>query len=143
MADKNQFGAFGARAEIDTSLGKLGIYRLRRLEELGLTQLERLPYSIRVLLESVLRHCDGFAVTEDDVRGLAGWAAARGRDGKDFPFRPARVLLQDFTGVPAIVDLAAMRSAVARLGGDPKRINPLIPADLVIDHSVQVDFFGD
>ncbi|GAB4132549.1 MAG: aconitate hydratase AcnA [Thermogutta sp.] len=143
MAEKKQLGAFGARAEIDTSLGKMGIYRLRRLEELGLTRLDRLPFSIRVLLESVLRHCDGFAVTEDDVRCLAGWADSRGQDGKDIPFKPARVLLQDFTGVPAIVDLAAMRSAVARLGGDPKRINPLIPADLVIDHSVQVDFFGD
>ncbi len=143
MPDKNQCGAFGARAEIDTSLGKLGIYRLRRLEELGLTRLDRLPFSIRVLLESVLRHCDGFAVTEEDVHNLALWATDRGRDGKDIPFKPARVLLQDFTGVPAVVDLAAMRSAVARLGGDPKRINPLIPADLVIDHSVQVDFFGD
>lgn len=143
MADENRWGAFGARAEIDTTCGKLGIYRLRRLEELGLTRLDRLPFSIRVLLESVLRHCDGFAVTEEDVRGVADWAATRGRNGKEIPFKPARVLLQDFTGVPAIVDLAAMRSAVARLGADPKRINPLIPADLVIDHSVQVDFFGD
>ncbi|MGQ9821476.1 MAG: aconitate hydratase AcnA [Thermogutta sp.] len=143
MADENRWGAFGARAEIDTTCGKLGIYRLRRLEELGLTRLDRLPFSIRVLLESVLRHCDGYTVTEEDVRGLADWAAKRGRDGEEIPFKPARVLLQDFTGVPAIVDLAAMRSAVARLGGDPKRINPLIPADLVIDHSVQVDFFGD
>lgn len=143
MADENRWGAFGARAEIDTTCGKLGIYRLRRLEELGLTRLDRLPFSIRVLLESVLRHCDGYTVTEDDVRGLADWATTRGRNGKEIPFKPARVLLQDFTGVPAIVDLAAMRSAVARLGGDPKRINPLIPADLVIDHSVQVDFFGD
>ncbi len=147
MTENRPTDAFGSRAELDTRAGKVGIYRLRRLEELGLTLLERLPFSIRVLLESVLRHCDGLSVTEDDVRTLASWADSRGKDSgkdsRDFPFRPARVLLQDFTGVPTIVDLAAMRSAVARLGGDPKRINPLIPADLVIDHSVQVDFFGN
>ena len=94
-----------------------------------------------MLLESVLRNCDGYQVTEDDVRNLAGWQPVR-QAAIEVPFKPARVVLQDFTGVPAVVDLAAMRSAMKRLGGDPKRINPLVPVDLVIDHSVQVDRFG-
>jgi aconitate hydratase len=100
-----------------------------------------------VLLESCLRNCDGYVVTENDVKGLAGWAASRGvlaagESGVEVPFNPARVVLQDFTGVPCVVDLAAMRAAMKRLGGDPKKINPLVPVDLVIDHSVQVDYFG-
>jgi len=106
-----------------------------------LTQLDRLPFSIRVMLEAVLRQCNEREITSQDVINLAGWqpqAAAR----PSLPFRPARVIMQDFTGVPAVVDLAAMRSAMARLGGDPKKINPLVPVDLVIDHSVQVDFFA-
>ena len=106
-----------------------------------MTKVSTLPFSIRVLLEAALRSCDGFEVTQQDVANLAGWnAAAPAR--VEIPFKPARVILQDFTGVPAVVDLAAMRSAMQRLGGDPKRINPLIPVDLVIDHSVQVDRFG-
>ena len=96
---------------------------------------------MRVLLEAVLRNCDGYEVTEDDVRNLAGWNAAEPAE-VEIPFKPARVVLQDFTGVPCVVDLAAMRAAMKRLGGDPKKINPLIPVDLVIDHSVQVDCFG-
>ena len=100
-----------------------------------------LPYSIRNLLEAVLRSCDGYVVGEEDVKNLAGWQAAAPAK-VEIPFKPARVVLQDFTGVPAVVDLAAMRSAMQRLGGDPKKINPLIPVDLVIDHSVQVDRFG-
>ena len=104
--------------------------------------MSRLPYSIRVLLEAVLRNCDGFTVTASDVRNLAGWQAGTASTA-EIPFKPARVVLQDFTGVPAVADLAAMRDAMQRLGGDPRRINPLIPVDLVIDHSVQVDFFGD
>ncbi|MEO1498498.1 MAG: aconitate hydratase AcnA [Planctomycetota bacterium] len=124
--------------------GELGIYRLSKLEELGHTKVSALPYSIRVLLESVLRNCDGYVVTEDDVKALAGWADSKGTANVEVPFKPARVVLQDFTGVPAVVDLAAMRSAMKRLGGDPAKINPLVPADLVIDHSVQVDhFLGD
>ncbi len=104
-------------------------------------QIDRLPYSIRVLLESVLRNCDGATVTEEDVNSLATWNASSPAK-VEIPYKPARVVLQDFTGVPAVVDLAAMRSAMSRLGGDPKKINPLIPVDLVIDHSVQVDQFG-
>src|SRR3989304_3455775 len=116
-------------------------YSLRQLEADGLTQLDRLPISIRILLETVLRNCNQADVFEQDVRNLAAWkpeAAVRAA----IPFKPGRVLLQDFTGVPAIVDLAAMRDAMAKLGGDPKKINPLVPVDLVIDHSVQVDFFA-
>jgi aconitate hydratase len=132
---------FHARDTIKTSDGNVGIYRITKLEEAGLTRIAALPYSIRVLLESVLRNCDGYQVTENDVRRLAGWQAVRG-EPIEVPFKPARVLLQDFTGVPAVVDLAAMRGAMRRLGGDPARINPLVPVDLVIDHSVQVDRFG-
>jgi aconitate hydratase len=132
---------FGARDTLSTSAGPVGIYRLSRLEKLGLCQLARLPYSIRVLLESVLRNCDGYEVTEADVKNLAAWNAAAPA-AVEIPFKPARVVLQDFTGVPCVVDLAAMRAAMKRLGGDPAKINPLIPVDLVIDHSVQVDRFG-
>lgn len=132
---------FGARDTFETSSGPVGIYRLAALEKAGLTRIADLPFSIRVLLESVLRNCDGFAVREDDVRNLAGWATHTG-DPVEIPFMPARVILQDFTGVPAVVDLAAMRSAMERLGGDPNKINPLIPVDLVIDHSIQTDRFG-
>jgi len=131
---------FGARDTFETGNGLAGVYRLDKLEDGGLTNVSRLPYSIRVLLESVLRNCDEQLVTREDVLNLAAWSPlAR---PVEVPFKPARVLLQDFTGVPAVVDLAAMRSAMKRLGGDPKLINPLIPADLVVDHSVQVDFFG-
>ncbi|HIA18824.1 MAG TPA: aconitate hydratase AcnA, partial [Planctomycetaceae bacterium] len=101
----------------------------------------RLPYSIRVLLEAVLRNCDGYIVQQEDIRHLAAWSATD-HVNEEIPFKPARVVLQDFTGVPAVVDLAAMRSAMHRLGGNPSSINPLIPVDLVIDHSVQVDQFG-
>ena len=133
---------FSARDTFDTGSGQAGIYRLSALEKAGLTKIEKLPFSIRVLLESCLRNCDGYVVTEDDVKALAGWADSKGTAAVEVPFKPARVVLQDFTGVPAVVDLAAMRSAMQRLGGDPKKINPLVPADLVIDHSVQVDHFA-
>ncbi|OGO67550.1 MAG: aconitate hydratase 1 [Chloroflexi bacterium RBG_19FT_COMBO_62_14] len=132
---------FGSRAVLQTAVGPVVIYRLDALEKAGLTSLAELPFSIRVLLESVLRHVNGQEVTLQDVQALAGWTPKADRR-PDVPFLPARVLMQDFTGVPAIVDLAAMRSALARLGGDPRRINPRIPVDLVIDHSVQVDFFA-
>jgi len=132
---------FSARDTFDTGCGQAGIYRLSKLEELGLTQVDKLPFSIRVLLESCLRNCDGYVVSEEDVKNLAGWQAAAPAE-VEIPFKPARVVLQDFTGVPAVVDLAAMRSAMQRLGGDPNKINPLVPADLVIDHSVQVDYFA-
>jgi aconitate hydratase len=132
---------FHARDTFDTGSGQASLYRLTRLEDAGLMRVADLPFSIRILLESVLRNCDGFEVREEDIRELASWQA-QSPSRKEMPFKPARVLLQDFTGVPCVVDLAAMRSAMARLGGDPKRINPLIPVDLVIDHSVQVDRFA-
>ncbi len=132
---------FGARSTFKAGDKEIGIYRLSKLEEAGLGKMDALPYSIRVLLESVLRNCDGHTVTEDDVKNLAQWNAAEPAK-VEIPYKPSRVVLQDFTGVPAVVDLAAMRSAMSRLGGDPKKINPLIPVDLVIDHSVQVDKFG-
>jgi len=141
MSDNHHSDPFGARTTLETAGGPVVIYRLSRLEEEGLGAVSRLPYSIRVLLEAALRQVDGFAVTADDVRNLAGWHAPD--PGKqEFPYKPARVILQDFTGVPGVVDLAALRAAMARLGGDPARINPEIPVDLVIDHSVQVDRFG-
>jgi aconitate hydratase len=134
--------AFGARARLDTGTGGAVVYRLDALEKAGLAPgLDRMPFSIRVLLESVLRNVDGELVTEADVRALAGWSGSAPPRG-ELPFMPARVILQDFTGVPAVVDLAAMRAAVGRLGGDAKKVNPLVPVDLVVDHSVQVDVFG-
>ncbi len=131
---------FGARRTIRTAGGAVQIYNLQALSDAGVAPVERLPLSIRVLLESALRNVDGASVTEDDVRALAGWRPQPAV--REIPFVPFRVILQDFTGVPAIVDLAAMRDAMARLGGDPRKINPLVPVDLVIDHSVQVDAFG-
>jgi len=132
---------FGARASLETRESRGVIYRLEALEKAGLGKMSRLPFSIKVLLEAVLRNCDGELITEEDVKSLAGWDAARPA-AREVPFRPARVILQDFTGVPAVVDLAAMREAMKRLGGDPAKINPLVPVDLVIDHSVQVDVAG-
>ncbi len=132
--------ALGARDTLRVPDGTVEIYRLDRLERAGLGRPDRLPFSIRVLLEAVLRQCDGVLVTEDDVRTVAGWTPKPSE--RDIPFLPARVLLQDLTGVPAVADLAAMRSELHRRGGDPARINPLSPVDLVIDHSVQVDAFG-
>ena len=126
---------------LDVNGKRYGYYRLGALEEQGLTELSALPYSIRVLLEATLRSCDGFAVSEKDVTSLAAWSPTL-ESSVEIPFKPARVILQDFTGVPAVVDLAAMRSAMKRLGGDPKKINPLIPVDAVVDHSVQTDYFG-
>ena len=136
------FNAFGARSTFSTAGGSLGIYRLSHLEKTGVAKnIDRLPYAVRVLAEAVLRNCDGFEVSEEDVQRIANWNAPAPL-AVELPFKPARVILQDFTGVPVLVDIAAMRSAVARLGGDPTRINPQVPVDLVIDHSVQVDHFG-
>ena len=132
---------FRARTELEGAAEPTIYYRLAALEDAGIGHISRLPFSIKVLLEALLRQVDGFAVTEEDVRRLANWDAANPAQ-VELPFKPARVVMQDFTGVPGVVDLAAMRSAMARLGGDPKRVNPLIPVDLVIDHSVQVDQFG-
>src|SRR5688572_23978992 len=141
MATATLFDPFKTRDTFDTGSGPAGIYRLDRLEKQGLGAVSKLPFSMRVLLEAVLRNCDGYEVTENDVKGLASWNAASPAK-VEIPFLPARVVLQDFTGVPCVVDLAAMRSAMKRLGGNPRKINPLIPVDLVIDHSVQVDHFG-
>jgi aconitate hydratase len=127
---------FDARGTFDTGSGPATLYRLN-----ALGNLDRLPFSIKIMLESVLRNCDGYVVTEDDVKTLANYHA-KAPAPVEIPFKLARVVMQDFTGVPAVVDLAAMRDAARRLGGDPKKINPLIPVDLVIDHSVQVDYFG-
>src|SRR5687767_9261229 len=133
---------FGARKTFDTGRGSATLYRLDALASGGVAPgLDRLPFSIKVLLESVLRNVDGELVTEEDVRALGAWQAVSPTQ-VELPFLPGRVILQDFTGVPAVVDLASMRAAVRRLGGDPRRINPLVPVDLVVDHSVQVDYFG-
>jgi aconitate hydratase len=132
---------FQSRATLTLPEGRLTIYRLDALSKAGLADLERLPFSIRVLLENVLRHAGNGIVTEDHVAAVARWAPEPDRS-LEVPFMPGRVVLQDFTGVPAVVDLAAMRDAIVQLGGDPDQINPLVPTDLVIDHSVQVDFFG-
>jgi len=132
---------FGARATLDTPEGRVRYFRLATIADQLAIDLDQLPYTIKVLLENVLRYAGAEPFTEDDVRLVAAWRPGT-KPAKEFPFLPTRVLLQDFTGVPAVVDLAAMRTAVARLGGDPSRINPLVPVDLVIDHSVQVDVFG-
>src|ERR671927_740280 len=133
---------FNTLQTFTTEKGKSGqFYSLPRLEQEGIGPVSRLPVSIRVVLESVLRNYDGEKITEDDVRAIAGWQAHAERT-EEIPFSVARVLLQDFTGVPLLVDLAAMRSAVQRMGRDPKIIEPLVPVDLVIDHSVQVDFWS-
>ena len=140
MADLNR-DPFGALTTVDLPEGPTSFYRLSRLEDEGVVDsLDRLPFSIRVLLENALRHAGGSYVSEDHVLSVAQWSPTN--SGADVPFMPSRVVLQDFTGVPAVVDLAAMRDGLKELGGDPDRINPVVPADLVIDHSVQVDYYG-
>ncbi len=131
---------FGALTTIDLAEGPTSFYRLGKLQDDGLVDLDTLPFSIRILLENALRHAGKGYVDESHVRAVAGWSPTNA--GADVPFMPTRVVLQDFTGVPAVVDLAAMRNGIRDLGGDPQRINPVVPADLVIDHSVQVDYFG-
>ena len=133
---------FEARTTIDTPLGQRTVYRLDALKDLG--DIDALPYTIKVLLESVLRNHEGTVVTDDDVTALAQYDASKVEE-TEIAFTPGRVVLQDFTGVPAVVDLAAMRSAIVRMTGnsdDAQKVNPLVPADLVIDHSVQVDAFN-
>ncbi|MCP4786519.1 MAG: aconitate hydratase AcnA [Fuerstiella sp.] len=133
--------SFGAEATLSTAAGDVKYFRLRKLAEDGIGHIDTLPFSIRVLLEACLRNVDGFVVNSDDVTNLANWNAVAPAQ-VEVPFKPGRVVLQDFTGVPAVVDLAALRSAMVRMGGDPTKINPLVPCDLVVDHSVQVDEFG-
>ncbi|MGE3315727.1 MAG: aconitate hydratase AcnA, partial [Planctomycetaceae bacterium] len=137
-ADNNPFGAV---ATLKTKSGDYQYYSLPKLIADNVGDVSTLPYSIRVLLEACLRNVDGFVVNASDVQNLAEWNAPAPAE-VEIPFMPGRVVLQDFTGVPAVVDLAALRSAMVRMGGDPKKINPLVPCDLVIDHSVQVDFFA-
>ena len=132
---------FGAKSEFEKSDGTMARFMdLHSLEERGLCKLDEIPFSIRILLESALRKCDGFLVNEDDVRRIASWSPEM--KPEEIPFSPSRVILQDFTGVPAIVDIAALRDAMKDLGGDPAKVNPQVPVDLVIDHSVQVDVSG-
>src|SRR6476620_6090010 len=132
--------SFGARSELEVGGTAYEVYRLDSLQQEF--DVARLPYSLKVLLENVLRLEDGESVTREDVEAIARWDA-KAEPSVEIPFQPARVLMQDFTGVPAVVDLAAMRDAMEEIGGDPGRINPLVDVDLVIDHSVQVDAFGN
>lgn len=138
--------SFNSFSVLKVGTKEFGIYRLQKLQEILSISLKRIPFSIRILLEAALRQCNDKEILQEDVRNIASWTPdpmnMPGGARPGIPFLPARVIMQDFTGVPAIVDLAAMRTAVARLGGDPKRINPLVPVDLVIDHSLQVDFFA-
>ena len=132
---------FSAKSEFTTHSGDTGFFMsLKSLEEQGLCKLDELPFSIRILLESALRKCDGFLVTKEDVKRIASWSPTM--KPEEIPFNPSRVILQDFTGVPAVVDIAALRDAMVDLEGDPEKVNPQVPVDLVIDHSVQVDISG-
>ncbi len=139
-AEKDVFGAYAA---LENAYGTINYYRLETLAQRGVQGLDRLPFTVKIVLENMLRHAGGEVVTAEDVLALTRWKPGQASTSEaEYPFMPGRVLLQDFTGVPAVADLAAMRSAVARMNGDPRKINPLVPADLVIDHSVQVDLFG-
>jgi len=128
------------RTSFQAGSGEAYLYSLKKLQDFGYGDMDKLPFSIKILLEAVLREYDGYVVTEDDIKVLAEYNAKDPQG--EIPFKPSRVVLQDFTGVPAVVDLAALRSAMKRMGGDPTAINPQVPVDLVIDHSVQVDMFG-
>src|SRR5882672_4555959 len=133
---------FDSQQKFDLGNGKQrAFHSLPHLEKAKVGPISKLPVSIRIVLESVLRNCDGKRVCEESIRALANWKPTGPRT-EEIPFVVARIVLQDFTGVPLLVDLAAMRSAVERLGKNPKMIEPLVPVDLVVDHSVQVDFFG-
>lgn len=131
---------FNAKSEFESNGKTYNYYRLKSLEEAGLGTVSRLPFSVRVLLESLLRQHDGRQIKDEHVEALAGWG--KGEKSADVPFKPSRVILQDFTGVPAVVDLASLRKAMVDMGGEPNKINPEVPVDLVIDHSVQVDQYG-
>src|SRR5437764_1397396 len=138
----NLHNLFNSLQTFDLGNGSKGsFYSLPALEKAGVGAISKLPVSLRLVLEAVLRNCDGKRVTESNVKTLANWKPNAPRT-EEIPFVVARIVLQDFTGVPLLVDLAAMRSAVSRLGKNAKMIEPLVPVDLVVDHSVQVDFFG-
>ena len=132
---------FGCRVDFESGEGKSALYSLEKLQKDGIGPVDSLPFSIRILLEQALRNVDDFQVRPEDVTALANWNANK-KSPKEIPFKPTRVILQDFTGVPAVVDLASLRSAMVAMNGDPSVINPRVPVDLVIDHSIQVDFFG-
>jgi aconitate hydratase len=134
--------SFNCRRTLNVEGHAYEYFSLPDAEKNGLTGISRLPFSLKVLLENLLRHEDGRTVTADDIRAMAAWLLER-KSTREIAYRPARVLMQDFTGVPAVVDLAAMRDAMRTMGGDPAKINPLVPVDLVIDHSVMVDAFGN
>ncbi|MBX3524151.1 MAG: aconitate hydratase, partial [Xanthobacteraceae bacterium] len=133
--------SFNCRRTLKAGGKEYVYYDLKVAEKNGLKGAAKLPFSLKVLLENLIRFEDGRTVTKDDIKALAFWGKKR-KSNREIAFRPARVLMQDFTGVPAVVDLAAMRDAMKSLGGEPKKINPLVPVDLVIDHSVIVDYFG-
>jgi len=135
--------SFNARQTLTVGDKDYTAYSLPEAEKNGLKGVSQLPFSMRVLLENLLRYEDGRTVTKADIEAVSDWLDNRGKAEKEIAYRPARVLMQDFTGVPAVVDLAAMRDAMKNLGGDPRKINPLVPVDLVIDHSVIVDEFGN
>ncbi|MBE7183917.1 MAG: aconitate hydratase AcnA [Methylobacterium mesophilicum] len=135
--------SFNCRRTLSVGDAEYTYYSLVEAEKNGLTGVSQLPYSMKVLLENLLRNEDGRSVTRESIEAVAGWLTDKGTAGVEIAYRPARVLMQDFTGVPAVVDLAAMRDAMVALGGDPQKINPLVPVDLVIDHSVIVDEFGN
>jgi len=134
--------SFKSRKTLTVGAKSYEIYSLKSAEKNGLAGVSQLPFSLKIVLENLLRNEDGRAVRKEDIEAVAAWPDNRGRREHEIAFRPARVLMQDFTGVPAVVDLAAMRDAMRSLGGDPDRINPLVSVDLVIDHSVVVDHFG-
>src|SRR6516164_4646683 len=133
--------SFGTRSTLSTGSGTVYMYSLLALEHRGFPGISRLPFSLKILLENLLRQEDNRFVKQADIEALANWDV-KSRTPREISFMPARVLLQDFTGVPCVVDLAAMRDGIVRLGGDPNKVNPLQPVELVIDHSVQVDYFG-
>src|SRR5688500_1281719 len=142
MIDRmSTLNSFDTRTEIQVGGQAVQIYSLPALERAGFLGVARLPYSMKILLENLLRREDNAFVKADDIRAVAQWNATAASE-QEISFMPARVLLQDFTGVPCVVDLAAMRDAIIRLGGNPDRVNPLQPVELVIDHSVQVDYFA-
>jgi aconitate hydratase len=134
--------SFGSRTHLKAGARSVQMFSLPALQAAGYPEIAKLPFSLKILLENLLRHEDGRFVKAADVEALARWDV-RSTRSREISFAPARVLLQDFTGVPAVVDLAAMRDAMQKLGGDPRKINPLVPVDLVIDHSVMVDAFGN
>src|SRR5918997_5873071 len=134
--------SFNARQTLTVGDKSYTYYSLVEAEKNGLTGASKLPFTMKVLLENLLRYEDGRTVTKEDIQAMAEWIETRGKAEKEIAYRPARVLMQDFTGVPAVVDLAAMRDAMKNLGGDPRRINPQVPVDLVIDHSFVTDEFG-